>query len=46
VTLAAGETNLTVDAGAVKPAPSVTIKKYTNGADANDPTARTYRTLW
>jgi len=36
--LAAGQTNLTVDAGLYKPMPSIDIEKYTNGDDADFPT--------
>jgi hypothetical protein len=42
VVLASGQNNPTIDAGLVPPPPpnpSVTIIKYTNGADANDPNA-------
>jgi len=38
ITLAAGESNTTVDAGLYQPAPAIDIEKYTNGEDADTPT--------
>lgn len=38
VTLAAGETNLTIDAGLWRTTSSVRLKKFTNGEDADTPT--------
>jgi hypothetical protein len=38
VTLVAGESNTTVDAGLYALAPAIDIEKYTNGEDADEPT--------